>query len=78
MDRPEDYPRNTSQVNAYLRRSGRGEYKLLQGDGYLYFFGPGTSGWPTSSVMVPRVSSLTLKRWLEELEFFLQDESNRR
>lgn len=57
-------------VNDALRERGRDE-SLRQGDGYFYFGGGDAVNWLSSSVMVKRISDLTLEQWLKEFERLL-------
>jgi hypothetical protein len=58
-------------VNDALRMRGRDE-SLREGDGYFYFGGGEAVNWLTSSVMVRRISDLTLEQWLKEFESLLK------
>lgn len=58
-------------VNDALRARGRDE-SLREGDGYFYFGGGEAVNWLTSSVMVRRISDLTLEQWLKEFDSLLE------
>jgi hypothetical protein len=58
-------------VNDALRAHGRDE-SLRQGDGYFYFGGGEAVNWLSSSVMVRRISDLTLEQWLKEFDSLLE------
>jgi hypothetical protein len=58
-------------VNDALRARGRDE-SLREGDGYFYFGGGEAVNWLSSSVMVKRISDLTLEQWLKEFESLLE------
>jgi hypothetical protein len=57
-------------VNDALRARGRDE-SLREGEGYFYFAGGEAVNWLSSSVMVKRISDLTLERWLKEFDSLL-------
>jgi hypothetical protein len=58
-------------VNDALRARGRDE-SLREGNGYFYFGGGEAVHWLSSSVMVRKISDLTLEQWLEEFEKLLK------
>jgi hypothetical protein len=58
-------------VNDALRARGRDE-SLREGEGYFYFGGGEAVNWLTSSVMVRRISDLTLEQWLKEFDSLLE------
>jgi hypothetical protein len=58
-------------VNDALRARGRDE-SLRQGEGYFFFGGGEAVNWLTSSVMVRRMSDLTLEQWLKEFNSLLE------
>lgn len=58
-------------VNDALRERGRQE-SLREGDGYFYFGGGEAVHWLSSSVMVRKISDLTLEQWMEEFEKLLK------
>ena len=58
-------------VNDALRARGRDE-SLREGEGYFYFGGGEAVNWLTSSVMVRRISDLTLDQWLKEFDSLLE------
>lgn len=53
-------------VNAALRKRGL-PYQLNRGQGYFWFSGGDAHCWPSSSVLVSPVGSLTVAQWLHEL-----------
>jgi hypothetical protein len=57
-------------VNDALRARGRDE-SLREGEGYFYFGGGDAVNWLSSSVMVKRISDLTLEQWLKEFDSLL-------
>jgi hypothetical protein len=57
-------------VNDALRARGRDE-SLREGEGYFYFGGGEAVNWLSSSVMVRRISDLTLEQWLKEFNSLL-------
>jgi hypothetical protein len=58
-------------VNDALRARGRDE-SLREGKGYFYFGGGEAVNWLTSSVMIRRISDLTLEQWLKEFDSVLE------
>jgi hypothetical protein len=64
-------------VNDALRARGRDE-SLREGDGYFYFGGGEAVNWLSSSVMVKRISDLTLEQWLKEFDSLLDREKKLR
>jgi len=64
-------------VNDALRARGRDE-SLREGNGYFYFGGGEAVNWLSSSVMVKRVSDLTLAEWLAEFDKLLEREDELR
>lgn len=64
-------------VNDALRARGCDE-SLNQGDGYFYFGGGDAVHWLSSSVMVKRISDLTLEQWLAEFESLREREKKLR
>lgn len=58
-------------VNDAVRARGRDE-SLREGNGYFYFGGGEAVHWLTSSVMVRRISDLTLEQWLKEFDSLLK------
>jgi hypothetical protein len=60
-------------VNDALRARGRDE-SLRDGQGYFYFGGGEAVNWLSSSVMVRRISDLTLEQWLEKFDSLLEGE----
>lgn len=67
--------KSTAQVNKILKEHGY-EETLVKGSGYLYFDGGDTSSWFSSSVSVPRVSSLSPQRWIDERNELAVDKRN--
>lgn len=53
-------------VNAALRKRGL-PYQLNRGQGYFWFSGGDAHRWPSSSVLMSPVGSLTVAEWLHEL-----------
>ena len=64
-------------VNDALRARGRDE-SLREGDGYFYFGGGDAVNWLSSSVMVKKLSDLTLEQWLKEFDRLLANEKELR
>lgn len=64
-------------INDALRARGRDE-SLYPGDGYFYFGGGDAVHWLSSSVMVKRLSDLTLHQWLHEFDSLLERETKLR
>jgi hypothetical protein len=60
-------------VNDALRARGRDE-SLREGEGYFYFGGGEAVNWLSSSVMVRRISDLTLEQWLGKFDSLLERE----
>ena len=60
-------------VNDALRARGCDE-SLRDGEGYFYFGGGEAVHWLSSSVMVRRISDLTLEQWLEKFDSLLEGE----
>lgn len=56
--------KSIAQVNAALKKAGHSE-ELVKGKGYLYFSGPSTATWRSTSVMVPHVKRMSVKKWIE-------------
>lgn len=52
-------------VNARLRKMGVAE-RLVKGEGYCYFTEGEAMDWPSASVMVYRISDMTVGEWIEE------------
>ena len=57
-------------INDALRARGRDE-SLREGGGYFYFGGGEAVNWLSSSVMVRKISDLTLEEWLKEFDKLL-------
>lgn len=51
--------------------------ELVKGVGYMYFVYDTGKVWTTKSIMVPRVSSLTLAEWIKEGEEFVKEVEQR-
>lgn len=64
-------------LNDALRARGRGE-SLYPGDGYFYVGGGDAVHWLSSSVMVKKISDLTLEQWLQEFDSLQERESKLR
>jgi hypothetical protein len=64
-------------VNDALQARGRDE-SLRDGGGYFYFGGGDAVNWLVSSVMVKKISDLTLKEWLEKFEELLAQDKKLR
>jgi hypothetical protein len=64
-------------ANDALRARGRDE-SLREGDGYFYFGGGDAVNWLSSSVMVKKLSDLTLDQWLAEFNALLERENKLR
>jgi hypothetical protein len=58
-------------VNDALRARGRDE-SLYPGEGYFFFGGSDAVHWLSSSVMVKRISDLTLEQWLAKFDELLE------
>ncbi|HTC42141.1 MAG TPA: hypothetical protein VK703_11240 [Candidatus Acidoferrales bacterium] len=58
-------------VNDALRARGRDE-NLREDDGFFYFAGGEAVNWLTSSVMVKKISDLTLEQWLNTFDSLLE------
>jgi hypothetical protein len=52
-------------VNKALAAAGIKD-ELVKGKDYFYFWGDKASEWHSSSVMVPRLSDLTVEEWVKE------------
>jgi hypothetical protein len=66
---PEKKPSRVTRkmVNDALRARGRDE-SLYPGDGYFFFGGGDAVHWLSSSVMVKKISDLTLDEWLAKFD----------
>jgi hypothetical protein len=64
-------------INDALRARGRDE-SLREGEGYFYFGGGDAVNWLSTSVMVKKLSDLTLEQWLAEFERLLANEKKLR
>jgi hypothetical protein len=64
-------------INDALRARGRDE-SLREGEGYFYFGGGEAVNWLSTSVMVKKLSDLTLERWLAEFDKLLANEKKLR
>ena len=60
-------PVTRKMVNDALRARGRDE-SLYPGDGYFFLGGGDAVHWLSSSVMVKRISDLTLEQWLAKFD----------
>ena len=58
-------------VNEALHARGRDE-NLYPGEGYFFFGGGEAVHWLSSSVMVKRISDLTLEQWLAKFDELLE------
>ena len=56
---------NLKTVNQELERQGH-RVRLSKGDGYFYFWSGEAVDWLDRTVIVPKISSLTLKQWMDE------------
>ena len=52
-------------INDELRRLGE-DVHIEKGDGYFYVWKGDANNWLDRTINVPKVSSLTLKQWIEE------------
>ena len=64
-------------VNDALRARGRDE-SLYPGEGYFFFGGGDAVHWLSSSVMVKRISDLSLEQWLAKFDELLERDQNLR
>ena len=65
-------------INDALRARGRDE-SLYPGEGYFFFGGGEAVHWLSSSVMVKKISDLTLDEWLAKFDdLFERDKKLRR
>jgi hypothetical protein len=64
-------------VNDALRARGRDE-SLRRGNGYFYFGGGKAVHWLSSSVMVSKLSDLTVKDWMKKFDTLLASEKKLR
>ena len=58
-------------INDALRARGRDE-SLYPGEGYFFFGGGEAVHWLSSSVMVKKISDLTLDEWLAKFDDLLE------
>jgi hypothetical protein len=65
-------------VNDALRGRGRDESLRRGGPHYFYFGGGEVVHWFSSSVMVSRLSDLTVMQWLQEFDKLLANEKKLR
>ena len=58
----------TKKINAELRKAGFDNLTLVKDTkfNYFYFAGHEASSWYCASVMVPKLSCLTLDQWVNE------------
>lgn len=54
-----------ARIDAALRAAGI-DATIVRGTGYVYFTGPATATWYTTSVSTPRLSDLTVGGWVDE------------
>lgn len=64
-------------INDALRARGRDE-SLYPGDGYFFFGGGDAVHWLSSSVMVKKISDLTIDQWLAKFDELLEREKKLR
>ena len=64
-------------VNDALRARGRDE-SLYDGGGYFYFGGGDAVNWLVSSMMVKKISDLTLEQWMEKFDELLAQDKKLR
>lgn len=71
MLQSKDRPNARSQIILYFATKGITGYEIEKIESAFYFCGDGTLGatylWPSTEVLVPRLSDLTCQQWLEEL-----------
>jgi hypothetical protein len=60
-------------VNDALRGRGRDE-SLREGEGYFYFGGGEAVSWLSPTVMVQKLSDLSLEEWMREFDRILENE----
>ena len=60
-------------VNDALRERGRDE-SLREGEGYFYFGGGEAVHWLSPTVMVKKLSDLSLQEWMREFDRILENE----
>jgi hypothetical protein len=68
----------TKAVNDALRARGRDESLRRGGPHYFYFGGGEAVHWLSSSVMMSRLSDLTVKQWIQEFDKLLANEKKLR
>ena len=79
LKNPKQSPRTTTKaVNDALRARGRDESLRRGGPHYFYFGGGEAVHWLSSSVMVSRLSDLTVKQWISEFDKLLANEKKLR
>ena len=71
MDDKKTYRITRKMVNDALRARGRDE-SLYPGEGYFFFGGGDAVHWLSSSVMVKKISDLTLDEWLAKFDDLLE------
>lgn len=60
------------QIDKALKKAGI-DGEIFRGDGYQYFIGKSFDKAYTTSVMVPRLSDLSVERWVEEAKHLIQE-----
>jgi hypothetical protein len=68
----------TKAVNDALRARGRDESLRRGGPHYFYFGGGEAVHWFSSSVMVARLSDLTVEQWIQEFDKLVANEKKLR
>jgi hypothetical protein len=72
MLHPKDRPHAKSQIVRYFAQNGIIGYEIDKVESAFYFCGDGTFGatylWPSTEVLVPRLSDLTCEQWLAEIK----------
>ncbi|MGZ8888015.1 MAG: hypothetical protein ACXW1D_00485 [Halobacteriota archaeon] len=61
---------------AIAKRPGWAGEELVQGEGYLYFYGGNASAWCSSSINVYRLNHTTLESILEDFDTFVMLHNN--
>jgi hypothetical protein len=73
LDRP---CRTVADVNKILASQGHGE-RLCKGEGYVYWHSGTTPQWPESIVYVYRLTELTIRQYLEDHQYRVQQHLSR-
>ena len=73
LDRP---CRTIADVNKLLARAGHHE-RLCKGEGYVYWHSGTTPQWPESIVYVYRLTDLTIREYIEDHQYRVQQHLNR-